>query len=103
VLALTLQNYYQIGNPQWNPYFGKYCKFYYPSNVFFSKKKLFNLNIFLMCQNRSAGKELLSLIALSLNLDEDYFQKISASNKPDAFLRLLRYPGSLINVLQSCI
>ncbi|AES90874.2 2OG-Fe(II) oxygenase family oxidoreductase [Medicago truncatula] len=43
----------------------------------------------------SAGKELLSLIALSLNLDEDYFQKISASNKPDAFLRLLRYPGEL--------
>jgi len=64
---------------------------------------LFNLNILLMCHNRSAGKELLSLIALSLNLDEDYFQKISASNKPDAFLRLLRYPGLLMNTLQFCM
>nr|AFK48835.1 unknown [Medicago truncatula] len=43
----------------------------------------------------SAGKELLSLIALSLNLDENYFEKISALNKPEAFLRLLRYPGEL--------
>ncbi|CAL5197960.1 unnamed protein product [Lathyrus oleraceus] len=43
----------------------------------------------------SAGKELMSLIALSLNLDENYFDKISALNKPEAFLRLLRYPGEL--------
>ncbi|XP_061337021.1 2-oxoglutarate-Fe(II) type oxidoreductase hxnY isoform X1 [Gastrolobium bilobum] len=42
-----------------------------------------------------AGKELLSLIALSLNLDEDYFEKIGALNKPAAFLRLLHYPGEL--------
>ncbi|KAK2356268.1 2-oxoglutarate (2OG) and Fe(II)-dependent oxygenase superfamily protein [Trifolium repens] len=38
----------------------------------------------------SAGKKLLSLIALSLNLDEDFFSK-----KPEAFLRLLRYSGEL--------
>ncbi|KAK7330796.1 hypothetical protein VNO77_24996 [Canavalia gladiata] len=43
----------------------------------------------------AAGKELLSLIALSLNLDEDYFEKIGAVNKPAAFLRLLHYPGEL--------
>ncbi|KAJ1386474.1 Oxoglutarate/iron-dependent dioxygenase [Sesbania bispinosa] len=43
----------------------------------------------------TAGKELLSLIALSLNLDEDYFEKIGALNKPAAFLRLLHYPGEL--------
>ncbi|RDX65174.1 1-aminocyclopropane-1-carboxylate oxidase, partial [Mucuna pruriens] len=43
----------------------------------------------------AAGKELLSLIAMSLNLDEDYFEKIGALNKPAAFLRLLHYPGEL--------
>lgn len=30
---------------------------------------------------------------MSLNLDEDYFEKIGALNKPAAFLRLLHYPG----------
>lgn len=39
------------------------------------------------------GKKLLSLIALSLNMDEDFFEKIGATNKPAAFLRLLYYPG----------
>ncbi|XP_058734564.1 2-oxoglutarate-Fe(II) type oxidoreductase hxnY-like isoform X1 [Vicia villosa] len=43
----------------------------------------------------SAGEKLLSLIALSLNLDENYFDKISALNKHECFLRLLRYPGEL--------
>ncbi|CAJ1943304.1 unnamed protein product [Sphenostylis stenocarpa] len=43
----------------------------------------------------SAGKDLLSLIAMSLNLDEDYFGKIGALNKPAVFLRLLHYPGEL--------
>ncbi|KAI4315225.1 hypothetical protein L6164_028059 [Bauhinia variegata] len=42
-----------------------------------------------------AGKHLVSLIALSLNLDEDFFEKIGALNKPAAFLRLLHYPGGL--------
>ncbi|KAF5195655.1 2-oxoglutarate-Fe(II) type oxidoreductase [Thalictrum thalictroides] len=41
----------------------------------------------------SAAKRLLSLIALALNLDETYFEKIGASHKPTAFLRLLHYPG----------
>ncbi|CAL0312304.1 unnamed protein product [Lupinus luteus] len=43
----------------------------------------------------ATGKELLSLIALSLNLDEGFFKKIESLNKPEAFLRLLRYPGEL--------
>ncbi|XP_014520438.1 1-aminocyclopropane-1-carboxylate oxidase isoform X2 [Vigna radiata var. radiata] len=40
-----------------------------------------------------AGKKLFSLIALSLNLDQHFFEKIGAIDKPSAFLRLLRYPG----------
>ncbi|WCJ25844.1 2-oxoglutarate (2OG) and Fe(II)-dependent oxygenase superfamily protein [Euphorbia peplus] len=43
----------------------------------------------------SAARRLSSLIALALNLDEDYFEKIGALSKPDASLRLLRYPGEL--------
>ncbi|GAV77999.1 2OG-FeII_Oxy domain-containing protein/DIOX_N domain-containing protein [Cephalotus follicularis] len=43
----------------------------------------------------SAGKRLLSLIALALNLDEDFFEKVGAFNVPAAFLRLLHYPGEL--------
>ncbi|RZB78161.1 2-oxoglutarate-Fe(II) type oxidoreductase hxnY isoform F [Glycine soja] len=42
-----------------------------------------------------AGKKLYSLIALSLNMDEDFFDKIGAVDKPSAFLRLLRYPGEM--------
>ncbi|PIA61759.1 hypothetical protein AQUCO_00200031v1 [Aquilegia coerulea] len=41
----------------------------------------------------SAGKKLLTLIALALNLDETFFEKIGASHNPHAFLRLLHYPG----------
>ncbi|CAK9185021.1 unnamed protein product [Ilex paraguariensis] len=41
------------------------------------------------------GKRLISLIALALNLDEDFFEKVGAINPPYAFLRLLRYPGEL--------
>ncbi|KAB1216986.1 hypothetical protein CJ030_MR4G021335 [Morella rubra] len=43
----------------------------------------------------SAGQRLLSLIALALNVDEDFFQKVGALDKPLTFLRLLRYPGEL--------
>ncbi|KAK4260355.1 hypothetical protein QN277_003482 [Acacia crassicarpa] len=43
-----------------------------------------------------AGRELLSLMALSLNLDEDFFEKIGALCKPAAFLRLLHYPGEVV-------
>ncbi|XP_020218119.1 2-oxoglutarate-Fe(II) type oxidoreductase hxnY isoform X2 [Cajanus cajan] len=42
-----------------------------------------------------AGKKLLSLIALSLNMDDDFFEKIGAVDRPSAFLRLLRYPGEI--------
>jgi len=42
---------------------------------------------------RSAGKTLLSLIALALNLDDKFFENIGALDKPSAFLHLLHYPG----------
>ncbi|KAF7810077.1 2-oxoglutarate-Fe(II) type oxidoreductase hxnY-like [Senna tora] len=32
----------------------------------------------------------------ALNLDEDFFEKIGALNKPSAFLRLLHYPGEVV-------
>ncbi|KAK8477841.1 hypothetical protein V6N11_034725 [Hibiscus sabdariffa] len=43
----------------------------------------------------SAATKLLSLIALSLVLEEDFFEKVGALNEPLAFIRLLRYPGDL--------
>ncbi|XP_022732371.1 2-oxoglutarate-Fe(II) type oxidoreductase-like isoform X2 [Durio zibethinus] len=43
----------------------------------------------------SAGMKLISLVALALNLDEDFFQKLGALNEPMAFLRLLHYPGDV--------
>ncbi|KAF8412954.1 hypothetical protein HHK36_000926 [Tetracentron sinense] len=43
----------------------------------------------------SAGKRLISLIALALNLDECFFEKVGALGAPMAFLRLLHYPGEL--------
>ncbi|GMQ04796.1 hypothetical protein CsSME_00050104 [Camellia sinensis var. sinensis] len=43
----------------------------------------------------TAGKKLISLIALALNLDEDFFEKVGAFNPPMPFLRLIHYPGEL--------
>ncbi|XP_050227003.1 2-oxoglutarate-Fe(II) type oxidoreductase hxnY-like [Mercurialis annua] len=43
----------------------------------------------------SSGKRLISLIALALNLDEDYFDKVGALYEPEGYLRLLHYPGEL--------
>ncbi|XVE65128.1 hypothetical protein DITRI_Ditri07aG0156500 [Diplodiscus trichospermus] len=43
----------------------------------------------------AAGMELVSLIALALNLDEDFFEKLGAFNEPMAFIGLLRYPGDV--------
>lgn len=40
----------------------------------------------------TVGKNLLSLIALALNLDEQFFERIGALHNPAAFLRLLHYP-----------
>ncbi|KAK9095250.1 hypothetical protein Scep_026719 [Stephania cephalantha] len=40
----------------------------------------------------SAGKRLLSLVALALDLEEDFFEKVGAY-PPMGFLRLLHYPG----------
>ncbi|KAJ7944719.1 2-oxoglutarate (2OG) and Fe(II)-dependent oxygenase superfamily protein [Quillaja saponaria] len=41
----------------------------------------------------AAGTQLLPLIALSLDLDEEFFEKVGAMVKPETFLRLLHYPG----------
>ena len=38
----------------------------------------------------------MSLIALALNLDEGFFEKIGALHEPMAFLRLLHYPVGMI-------
>ncbi|KAK9144553.1 hypothetical protein Sjap_004456 [Stephania japonica] len=40
----------------------------------------------------SAGKRLLSLVALALDLEEDFFEKVGAY-PPMGFIRLLHYPG----------
>ncbi|WMV34551.1 hypothetical protein MTR67_027936 [Solanum verrucosum] len=42
-----------------------------------------------------AGIRLISLIALALDLDEDFFHKAGACDSPNGFLRLLHYPGEL--------
>ncbi|KAE8678623.1 putative 40S ribosomal protein S7 [Hibiscus syriacus] len=44
---------------------------------------------------QSVGTKLLSLIALSLILDEDFFEKLGALNDPSAIIGLLHYPGDL--------
>ncbi|XP_039056292.1 2-oxoglutarate-Fe(II) type oxidoreductase hxnY-like [Hibiscus syriacus] len=43
----------------------------------------------------SVGTKLLSLIALSLKLDEDFFERLGAFNDPLAIIGLLHYPGNL--------
>ncbi|CAA2978421.1 1-aminocyclopropane-1-carboxylate oxidase-like isoform X1 [Olea europaea subsp. europaea] len=42
-----------------------------------------------------AGKRLISLVALALDLEENFFYDIGALNQPNSFLRLLHYPGDL--------
>lgn len=49
----------------------------------------------LLC--RSVGKKLLGLIALALDLDEDFFEQVGALNDPAAIVRLLRYPGIYVH------
>ncbi|XP_043718470.1 2-oxoglutarate-Fe(II) type oxidoreductase hxnY-like isoform X1 [Telopea speciosissima] len=43
----------------------------------------------------NAGKSLVSLIALALNLEENFFEKLGALDAPMPFVRLLHYPGEL--------
>uniref|UniRef100_A0A0A9DNE5 Fe2OG dioxygenase domain-containing protein n=1 Tax=Arundo donax TaxID=35708 RepID=A0A0A9DNE5_ARUDO len=43
----------------------------------------------------AAGKRILSLIALSLDFDVEFFQKTGALNCPSTVVRLLRYPGEV--------
>lgn len=44
----------------------------------------------------SISKKLISLISLSLNLSEDFFDKYGAFRDPVAFLRLLHYPDHVL-------
>ncbi|KAJ0232983.1 Fe2OG dioxygenase domain-containing protein [Hirschfeldia incana] len=45
----------------------------------------------------SVGKKLLGLIALALDLDEDFFDQIGALNDPASVVRLIHYPGEMIS------
>ncbi|KAK6255200.1 hypothetical protein SCA6_016505 [Theobroma cacao] len=44
---------------------------------------------------RCARTRSVSLIALDLKLDEDFFEKVGAQKEPMAFIRILHYPGDL--------
>ncbi|TXG51180.1 hypothetical protein EZV62_023704 [Acer yangbiense] len=74
----------RLGDPQWNVTIIKSCEFHF-SMV---------LNC-LLAMFLSAGRQLIHLIALALNLDEDFFEKVGALDAPMPFLRLLHYPGKL--------
>ena len=52
-----------------------------------------NLRLIFVALTRNAGKRLISLVALALNLDEDFFTKVGALDPPNGYLRLLHYPG----------
>ncbi|XP_010440101.1 PREDICTED: 2-oxoglutarate-Fe(II) type oxidoreductase isoform X2 [Camelina sativa] len=41
------------------------------------------------------GKKLLGLVALALNLEENFFEQVGAFNDQAAVVRLIRYPGEL--------
>ncbi|KAL3817998.1 hypothetical protein ACJIZ3_003903 [Penstemon smallii] len=43
----------------------------------------------------SAGERLISLIALALNLEENFFYVVGALTSPSGLLRLIHYPGEL--------
>ncbi|KAL1194641.1 Jasmonate-induced oxygenase 1 [Cardamine amara subsp. amara] len=45
----------------------------------------------------SVGRKLLGLIALALDLDEDFFKQVGALDDPAAVARLLRYPGEVVS------
>ncbi|KAF6135058.1 hypothetical protein GIB67_014107, partial [Kingdonia uniflora] len=47
------------------------------------------------CSFRYAGRRLTSLIALALNLEESFFDKVGELHAPMAFLGLQHYPGEL--------
>ncbi|MCL7045788.1 hypothetical protein MKW94_010576 [Papaver nudicaule] len=44
----------------------------------------------------STAKRLITLIALALNLDENFFEDVGALRNPMGFIRLLHYPGEQI-------
>lgn len=71
--------------------------------VFFSYFQLPNVKeinllvVFDILLFRTVGRKLLGLIALALDLDEDFFERVGALNDPAAVVRLLRYPGIYVH------
>ena len=61
----------------------------------FNKSDIRPSSIGLYEQLRKAGKSLLSLIALALNLDENYFENVGVLDKPMTFLRIIHYRGTV--------
>jgi len=53
----------------------------------------------LLLLNRDVGKKLFGLVALALNLEENYFEQVGAFNDQAAVVRLLRYSGLLPNLV----
>jgi len=62
------------------------------SPLYFTSYLCLSFALFLLF--RAAGKRILSLIALSLDLDAEFFQTNGAFEIPIAVFRLLHYPGS---------
>jgi len=62
------------------------------SPLYFTSYLCLSFALFLLF--RAAGKRILSLIALSLDLDAEFFQTNGAFEIPIEVLRLLHYPGS---------
>lgn len=61
-------------------------------NIYISDKLSINYYYWLF-PIRDTGERILSLIALGLDLDAEFFHKIGALDCPSTFLRLLHYPG----------
>jgi hypothetical protein len=55
-----------------------------------------NRPCYFLFPTRAAGKKIISLIALSLDLDAEFFQKIGALDSLSSVIRLLHYPGYII-------
>jgi len=55
--------------------------------------ELLFISFVLLFLSRATGKRILSLIALSLDLDAEFFHKNGAFEPPSAFIRLLHYAG----------
>ena len=91
-LACMLSRVEGVSNKQY--IFDSYIWYYIPTSKFHgSFIELLFLSFVLLFLSRTTGKRILSLIALSLDLDAEFFHKNGAFEPPSAFLRLLHYAG----------